>query len=95
MLMAWIWLLVIVVLILRGRARMAPLMMRASNAMFPYEFRHLQIAGIRNVQLGIRADDGDYDEEHVHSHHIDLARRFSAAMQNDIGLLNEHLSPVT
>ena len=31
-----------------------------------------------------QADDGDYDEAHVHSHHVDLAGRFSAAMQHDM-----------
>ena len=40
------------------------------------------------------ADDGDYGETHVHSHHVDLAGRLSAAMQHDIASTNGHLDPV-
>ncbi len=41
------------------------------------------------------ADDGDYDEAHVHSHHVDLSGRFSAAMQHDMASTNGYLNPVT
>jgi hypothetical protein len=39
-------------------------------------------------------DDGEYDEAHVHSHHVDLAERFSAVMQRDIASSKGHLNPV-
>jgi hypothetical protein len=41
------------------------------------------------------ANDGDFGEAHVHSHHVDLAQRFSAAMQHDIASSKRHLNPVT
>jgi hypothetical protein len=37
----------------------------------------------------------DYDDAHVYSHHVDLAGRFSAAIQHDMGLPNGQLNPVT
>jgi hypothetical protein len=40
-------------------------------------------------------DDGEYDEAHVHSHHVDLAERFSAVMQRDTASPNEQLNLVT
>jgi hypothetical protein len=41
------------------------------------------------------ANDGDFGEAHVHSHRVDLAQRFSAAMQHDIASSKRHLNSVT
>src|SRR5260370_22578320 len=45
----------------------------------------LRQAHLTRVSVGEHwADDGDFDEAHVHSHDVDPTRRFSAAMQHDI-----------
>jgi hypothetical protein len=52
----------------------------------------MTVADSRNDDYGM---SGDYDEAHVHSHHVDLVRRFFAAMQHDIALPNGHFESGT